>query len=332
MTKNLPQPNKFNKFLQKRKLTSQEFHALSNVPAEVEWFANIENLRTRRAYRNDVHDFMQFLGIFEPEEFRIVTRAHIIAWRDSFKQRNLMPNTVRRKLSAMASLFDYLCEKNAITHNPVDGVKRPKKESNEGKTPPISDRQAMALFKAPSPRTLKGKRDRAILWTFLGHGLRREEVSNLRVCDLHLRRGIPYLRVHGKGGKIRNVEAHPAAIRCIETYLDIAGHGDDLKGPLFRPVKNNYDGNLNKPISPDGIYQVVKHYAQKVGISGEVPGFSPHSLRTTAITNALEHGAELSEAQKWAGHSDISTTRIYDKRRHRPENSPTYRIKYKGKY
>ena len=65
-----------------RLLTAAEFQKLADVPPEVEWFANISNRHTRRSYENAVKDFMRFAGIFRPEEFRTVTRAHLIAWRD----------------------------------------------------------------------------------------------------------------------------------------------------------------------------------------------------------------------------------------------------------
>ena len=72
-----------------RLLTAAEFHQLADVPPEVEWFANITNAHTRRAYENAVRGFMQFAGIRRPEEFRAVTRAHIIAWRDDLVHRGL---------------------------------------------------------------------------------------------------------------------------------------------------------------------------------------------------------------------------------------------------
>src|SRR5919199_68370 len=65
-----------------RLLTADEFHRLADVPPEVEWFANLSNPHTRRVYENAVKDFMRFPGIMRPEEFRTVTRAHVIAWRD----------------------------------------------------------------------------------------------------------------------------------------------------------------------------------------------------------------------------------------------------------
>src|SRR5437867_2005774 len=145
----------------RRLLTAAEFQGLAQVPPEVEWFANIENPRTRRAYQLDLGDFMAFVGIQRPEEFRTVTRAHVIAWRKDMERRQLSATTIRRKLSALSSLFDYLCEKNAVTHNPVKGVERPRADANEGKTPALGDGQARALLDAPTADTLKGKRDRA---------------------------------------------------------------------------------------------------------------------------------------------------------------------------
>jgi len=79
-----------------------------------------------------VGDFMRFTGIVRPEEFRTVTRAHVIAWRDDLQRRGLQGPTRRNRLAALSSLFEYLCDKNAIPHNPVKGIKRPKAESGEG--------------------------------------------------------------------------------------------------------------------------------------------------------------------------------------------------------
>ena len=80
-----------------RLLTAAEFHQLADVPPEVEWFANLSNPSTRRAYKNAVRDFMRFTGIARPEEFRSVTRAHIIAWRDQLTGRGLGGSTIRHR-------------------------------------------------------------------------------------------------------------------------------------------------------------------------------------------------------------------------------------------
>ncbi len=67
-----------------RLLTAEQFQRLADVPPEIEWFANLGNKATRRAYENALADFMKFTGIVKPEEFRTVTRAHVIAWRDDW--------------------------------------------------------------------------------------------------------------------------------------------------------------------------------------------------------------------------------------------------------
>ena len=312
-----------------RTLTAAEFQGLAAVPPELEWFANIHNARTRRAYRQDVADFTAFVGIGRPEEFRTVTRAHLIAWRKDLEARHLAPSSIRRKLAALSSLFDYLCERNAVPHNPVDGVKRPRANHAEGLTPALGDAQARALLDAPPEHTLKGQRDRAILATLLYHGLRREELCKLKVRDLQQREGVLHFRIEGKGDKIRFLPVAAKAARLVKEYLEVAGHGDDLTGPLFRPVKNNSTGTLNKPLNPTSVYQdVVRHYGRQVGINDAVQGFCVHSLRATAATNALEHNADIAQVQEWLGHANIATTRLYDKRNHRPEDSPTFRVEY----
>jgi integrase/recombinase XerD len=115
----------------------------------------------------------------------------------------------------------------------------------------------------------------------------------------------------------------------IHTYLEASRHGDDLEGPLFRPVKNNTTGELRKPLNPKSVYEdVVKRYGKVVGITIDVHGFCVHSLRATAATNALAHNADIAKVQEWLGHANVSTTRIYDKRRMRPEESPTFKVEY----
>src|SRR5438445_8824996 len=149
------------------------------------------------------------------------------------ERRGLAPATIRRKLSALSSLFDYLCERNAVTGNPVDGVKRPMANGNEGSTPALGDAQARKLLDAPADDTLKGVRDRAILATLLYHGMRREELCRLRVRDMQSRQGVMHFRVKGKRDKVRFVPVHAMAQRLIEEYLALAGHGADLSGPVF---------------------------------------------------------------------------------------------------
>lgn len=219
-------------------LTAEQFHRLADVPAAVEWLENITNPRTRRAYEKHVTELSRFVGVKRPDDFRTVTRAHVIAWRKLLEREANSAATIRAKLSALSSLFEYLCERNSVESNPVKGVKRPTEGTNEGKTPAISDGQARLLLNAPDAATLKGKRDRAIISTFLFHAMRREELCALKVRDFQNRRGVMTFRIHSKREKLRYVEAAPGTLELIQDYLEAAGHAEDKAGPpSFGPSK-----------------------------------------------------------------------------------------------
>jgi integrase len=171
---------------------------------------------------------------------------------------------------------------------------------------------------------VKSKRDRAILSMLLFHALRREELCKLKVRDVrHARKGVPHLRVSGKGGKTRYLPLHPGTNALVHDYLDAAGHGADEVGALFRPVRNNRTGRLERAITADGVYKLVRAYSGQLGFE-----IGAHALRATAATNALDHQADIAKVQEWLGHANIATTRIYDHRRTRPEDSPTFKVAY----
>ena len=313
----------------KRRLSPKQFEQLADMPLEEEWLRNLTNDKTQRAYREDVREFIAFSGLSSYAELRTIGRPHIIAWRQDMRSRKLSRATIRRKLSALSSLFDYLCDRNAVAGNPVDGVRRPATDTNEGATPALGARQARKLLDAPPGNSLKGIRDRAILATLLYHGLRCSELCGLKVKDIQSRQGVVHFRIEGKRDKVRFLPVNPAAQRLIEEYLGMAGHRRDAEGPLFRPVKNNRTKRFDRPLDPSSVYKnVVRKYGLATGVSEEVLGLCVHSLRATAATNALSHDSDIAKVQEWLGHADISTTRLYDRRKMKPEDSPTFRIKY----
>ena len=276
----------------RRLISAAEFQQLADVPAAAEWLANVDNPNTRRAYGRDVGEFMSMLGIRRFSELPRVRRAHVIAWRKMLEVRGLGAATRCRKLSAVSSLFRYLCNANAVDENPVSGVRRPRMENaNEGRTPALSDAQARRLLSAPEGDSLPARRDRAILAVLLYHGLRRDEVARLTVGSLHEHRGVPHVRVTGKGSRTRPVPVHPAALSALGDYLELAGHGRDRNAPLFQPTQARWAG---RSLTGDGIYKLVRKYASLAAIPMER---IVHALRVTAATNALEHEADIAAAQ-----------------------------------
>jgi integrase len=103
----------------------------------------------------------------------------------------------------------------------------------------------------------------------------------------------------------------------------------DLDGPLFQPVVNNRTGTLERHLDPSSVYRnIVIKYAKETGISAEAIGICVHSMQATAATNALSNEADIAKVQEWLGHANVSTTRLYDRRKTRPEDSPTFDVKY----
>jgi integrase/recombinase XerD len=98
------------------------------MPPVITWFANIDNPQTRRAYQNDLTELMAFASIAQPEQFRCVTRAHLLGWCCDLTLSSLSGAAIRRKVveRTLSLLFEYLCEANSVIINPVNGVKRPK--------------------------------------------------------------------------------------------------------------------------------------------------------------------------------------------------------------
>lgn len=109
----------------------------------------------------------------------------------------------------------------------------------------------------------------------------------------------------------------------IHEYVEAAGHGNDDNGALFRPLRNNATGDLDRALTPDGVYKLVRAYSTSLGFR-----IGAHALRATAATNALDHEADIAKVQEWLGHANIATTRIYDHRHHGPEGSPPFKVSY----
>ena len=299
---------------------------LRAIPEEQVWLEGQQSEQTRRAYRADVVHFMRTLGITETDELRQVDRRAVVAWRRSMEAEGAKPRTVRRRLSALSSLFSHLVDKHVVSVNPVREIKRPRVNRRQGTTAAFSAAQARKLLDAPDPETLQGLRDRAILSVGLQAGPRRSEIASLRVRDFHVNAGFDSLHFIRKGGEDHSMAIHPQTAQRIRDYLEAAGHGDDRNGPLFRAVRQTWLRKDDRaPLDPDMIDRILRKYAKKIGLKR---GFSAHSMRATFITTTLENGASLEEVQRAAGHADASTTKLYDRRGYNPEKSASFFASY----
>jgi integrase/recombinase XerD len=235
-------------------------------------------------------------------------------------------STIRRRLAALSSLYKHLVRHGHAARNPVGEVERPAINRDEGSTLAFAKAEARKLPDTPAEDTIAGLRDRAILSVGLQVGLRRAEIAALKVGDLHQNRGYDSLRLMRKGGRRDALAINPQTAARLRAHLDAAGHGADIDGPLFRPLRHNGKQGANRRHMELGaIDRVVRKYAGALGLDR---GYSARSMRATFITTALENGAQLEDVQKAAGHRDPSTTKLYDRRGYNPEKAASFFATY----
>ena len=298
---------------------------LASVPADEVWLKSLKSEQTRRAYRNDVRDFVRTLGIGDRYELYRVGPSALLFWCEKLSNRGHKNATKRRKLSALSSLFKHLIteapksvspEERAKLpiYNPVRDVPRPAVNRKQGSTNILSQEETRAVLDAPPADTLLGKRDRLILSIGFQTGARRSEIAALTVGGVHQHNGYTCLRTTIKGDKEHRIPLHPETVARLEEYLNSAGHRGDAEGPLIRPTRKNQvagTDDMRRHLSPDQVYQTFRRWA-RAALGVEIAkNFSPHSMRGTFITRAHENGCPRDRIQHDVGHAHASTTDLY---------------------
>ncbi len=319
-----------------------EFRATITTALDA-WLAKTESKRTRVAYRNDVEQFLQFLGI-DPSHIEYMTQVlpvDVTDWRDSLLRSGGRQNTdgskkaaanatVARKMTAIRSFFSFLQSYGYRGANPAHPhfVSTPK-VPDEGQTPAIPQKQMVQLLAAPSSDTACGIRDQAILSVFAYMAVRVEEIHLMKVGDIVQDGEHTTIRIKGKGNSLRKGGIPPIAATAVNNWIATADIVDDRSGPLFRPSMSargsGSDGFKPKRMTVRAIQKLVRKYCSLVGIDKAV---SVHSLRVTAATEADRAGVPLNQIQQWLGHKDPRTTLKYIRSGQNLDKSPAYTIRY----
>ncbi len=296
------------------------------------WLAKSPSLDTRTNYARDVNQFLAFLGISpaEPERLSGVRPGYVAAWRDHLRQRGLSSSSIRRKMTALRSLYSYLKTYGYTGGNPAHGdfVDAPA-VPRDGKTVALSPEDCRRFLDAPDPNTPQGVRDRALLAVLAYTGCRVGELARLTVGSYKSSGGHKLLEIIGKGGKERRVPLHPEAFERLDAWLDLAGIREESDGPLFRPPRSargrGFDGFRRRSLGRRAVQHLVGRYVRRLGLDSAV---TVHSFRVTALTTARERGADIIDLQDYAGHADPRTTLTYIRSRDRLSKSPAYVLRY----
>jgi len=298
------------------------------------WVSRRRSQHTRRAYRQDVTCFINFMRLEWPSEsWRMYTVSvkDIQAFRHHLVARGAAPKTMNRRISSLSSFYKFLAAVAAELRLPIT-VPNPahaqfiSRESNDplDETRALSATRARQLMGMPAGDSLVDARDRAILKFYLYTGARLGAGCRLTVGDFHRDGDEATIRLREKGGRHRTVGLHFAAAEAIAEYIVRA---ELTCGPLFRPRRtSNIDRLADRAFNPMGMYHVVKRYLRRVpGATKRQPGadghamadciYTPHSLRATTATLLLGAGVDIRKVQDLLGHRHVTTTQIYDKRR-----------------
>ncbi len=255
---------------------------------------------TLSAYCDDLH---KLLSYYHDEEidFRQVTLEQLDQFAGSLIEQGVKPRSVARILSGVRSFYHFLVTDNELTDDPAELLESPKVGRHLPEV--LSLQEIDAIINAIDVSRPEGIRDRAIIETLYGCGLRVSELCSLKISDLYLEEG--YIRVRGKGNKERLVPISAQTIARLREWfvermkIQVRPNQEDFV--FVSPARG-------KQMSRISVFVNIKGYAQRAGITKTI---SPHTFRHSFATHLLQGGANLRAIQAMLGHEDIATTEVY---------------------
>lgn len=295
-----------------------------------EFLGDFLSEQTKKAYAQDLKSFFEFLAIggekiTHPAD---IIGGHFQIYRDELIKKEYTSATINRKLVAIRSFMKWAVAKQLIGHNPLDIIKLPKVET-ASPTLAFEDFEVVELLSKPDTSTKIGLMHKTAMYLLFTLGLRRSELANIKVGDFYNERGHTILRIKGKGEKVRHLPITKDLSQHLQFYIDGLKSFDIELLPEDFLLQSTRHGKNLKPIDGSTIYRIIEKYSKLCGINKKV---SPHSCRATAISHLLDtQKTPIRDVAIFAGHSNITTTERYDKRRDNLDNSAAYDIDYNEK-
>ncbi|MCX8103325.1 MAG: site-specific integrase [Candidatus Bipolaricaulota bacterium] len=272
------------------------------------------NPASMRTYHEGLKNFLSWRN--GKPSHALVTQSEIKLYKEWLRQ-SRAANTVATYLVALRRFFQYCVAEGFYAENPVEkvkGIRRPRGHLRQD----ISREGLRTLLNSVDRTTLMGKRDFAIMNLMARNGLRVIEIVRANVGDIETRRGRQILRIWGKGRDERDefVVLSEPTVQALEDWLVARGPAKP-SDPLFVGVRARNKGGR---LTTRQVNRIINRYLIQTGLKTEK--ISPHSLRHSFVTLAIQSGASIIEAQIAARHKSIETTRVYFHEHDRLE-SPT---------
>ena len=225
-------------------------------------------------------------------------RAYMVVLND----KQYSKSTTARKLATLRSFYKFLVKRGHITSNPVTAVRTPKQDKKLPKF--LEYDQVKKLLDTPPADSWLGARDRAIMETLYGTGVRVSELVALNLEDVDFLGEV--LHVRGKGKKERISPIGSSALQSIQHYMEFRNRRAQSNGNFDAKVL--FVNKHGKRLSTRSVRRKMDKYLKMAGLD---PSISPHTLRHSFATHMLNNGADLRSVQELLGHQSLSTTQIY---------------------
>ncbi|KAB8033708.1 tyrosine-type recombinase/integrase [Fluviispira multicolorata] len=290
-----------------------------DINEKVSWFlASFRSVNTRKSYERDIREFFLFCFLqlkIKVIDFHQVTERIVLLWKHSISQ--LKASSIRRKLSALSSLFNFLIRRKFMHKNIIELIiKDP--VSRDGKTNVLTHDEVIQLlnyiylkcseFQQKNNLFYRKWRLRyVILYTLLTVGMRVEELCQLKIKSLEFNGEIWKLHMIAKGDLNHSPIIHPATAAVLIEYLKEFRADASQAEPLF--IKTQMSKNITK-LSRSSVFRMVKICAEAAGLKKEI---SPHSCRTTLASLLHQNGIPIIEIKNLLNHKLVTTTEIYIK-------------------
>ncbi len=255
------------------------------------------------AYLNDVKKLENHVRLISkkttsPEEITSEDIKLLLKW---LNETGISARSQARIVSGIKAFYQYMLLEDYVEDNPASLIEAPRTSK---KLPPVLSvaeiDNMISVIDLSSPM---GHRNKAIIETMYGCGLRVSELCQLRLSNIDSDKG--FVRVIGKGSKERLIPINPGALFSIKHYVE----GNRRQINISKEATDNVFVTIRgRPISRIMIFNIIKKTAYDAGIKKNI---SPHSLRHSFATHLIEGGADLRAIQEMLGHASITTTEIY---------------------
>lgn len=259
---------------------------------------------TELSYKRDLAKVCLFMEKRGISDVGAVKADDLKDYIKSLEEQKLAAATVSRNIASIKAFFQYMLQQGKLTNDVSHNLKAPKIEK---KIPEILTMdEVAALLEQADGDSPKEIRDKAMLELLYATGIRVTELITLKVSDVNVSMNFILCR---DAHKERMIPFGNKARTALMRYLD--GTRDEIVEDKSSDVL--FANCSGKPMSRQGFWKLIKHYAKKAGITADI---TPHTLRHSFAAHLVENGADLKSVQEMLGHSDISTTQIYANMNH----------------